>query len=514
MALSGFERKDGTLETSSKRNDENKIELTVVLFADEVKKGIDAAYKEAGKGRIPGFRPGKAPRLVLENHYGGKGYFQAQATDELVKNTFPLAIDREGFVPLDNPDFEELQLVEEGADYSYKLSFTVRPELELSSADPVQIELPSEEPTDEEIDAQVDTMLDYYVDFEDVTGRASKKGDIVYLEMLVRDGDERVEELSGDNLPYELGSGGMPDSFEKHLLKLKIEEKREFDFSFAKDDAESDDNKDSNKTLHAEVTLRQIKVKNKPELTDAWVKEKIEFDSVDEFKARIAESIRQQKSAELPPLKERLVVEELASRLVGEPSALLVNQTEQGIYRDFFNNLQRQNLSFDAFLANANITPDQFREDVKKQAVDAASQALALDALARSLSLTITDEELHEEFENSGAPDPAALYRDWKNNGRLSEIREGLLRMKAARHLNENAEVFEPGKKPAAKKAAKKAPAKKATEAKAEKSEKAEEPTAKAKKATEAEKTTAEKPTEKKTATKAKSAAKKAENND
>jgi trigger factor len=508
FALSGFERKDGTLETSSKRNDENKIELTVELSADEVKKGIDAAYKEAGKVRIPGFRPGKAPRLVLENHYGGKGYFQAQATDELVKSTFPLAIDGEGFVPLDNPDFEELELVEEGADYSYKLIFTVRPELELSSADPVQIELPSEEPTAEEIDAQVDTKLDYYVDFEDVTGRASKKGDVLYLEMVVRDGDERVEELSGDNLPYELGSGGMPESFEKHLLKLKIDEKREFDFSFSEDGTEDGDIK----TLHAEVTLHQLKVKNKPELTDAWVKEKIEFDSVDEFKARIAESIRQQKSADLPSLKERLVAEELASRLVGEPTDLLVTQTEQGIYRDFFNTLQRQNMNFDAFLASANITADQFRDDIKKQATEAATQALALDALARSQGFEITEEELREEFVGSGAPDPDALYKDWADNGRLSEIREGLLRMKAARHLNDTAEVFEPGKKPAAKKtAAKKAPAKKAAEAQDAKAEKAEKPAAKAAKA---DKATAEKPTEKKTATKAKSAAKKADNND
>ncbi|MDR1082759.1 MAG: trigger factor family protein, partial [Coriobacteriales bacterium] len=89
------------LETTSKRNDENTIELTVTIFADEVQRRIDAAYKKASKVRIPGFRPGKAPRRVLENHYGGHEYFQAQATDELVKETFPLAIDAEGHVPLD-----------------------------------------------------------------------------------------------------------------------------------------------------------------------------------------------------------------------------------------------------------------------------------------------------------------------------------------------------------------------------------------------------------------------------
>jgi trigger factor len=495
-----------TLETSSKRTDENKIELTVVLSAEEVKKGIDAAYKEAGKVRIPGFRPGKAPRLVLDNHYGGKGYFQAQATDELVKSTFSLAIDSENYVPLDEPNFEELELVEEDKDYTYTLSFTVRPILELSSTDPVQIELPSEEPTAEEIGDQIETMLEYYIDFEDVTDRGAKQGDVLYLEMLVTADGERVDELSGDSIPYELGSGGMPASFDAQLLKLKIDEKREFDFAFAEGELDWSEGK----APRAVVTLKQIKTKTKPELTDAWVKEKIEFDSVEEFKNRIAESIRQQKQSELPQLKERRVAEELTARLVGEPSAILVTQTEQGIYRDFFTSLQEQNTSFDGFLASAGITADQFREDVKKQATEAASQALALDALARALGFEITEEEIREEFDKSGAADPAKLYKTWRENGRLSEVSEGLLRIKAARHLTDTAEVFEPGKKPAAKKAATKKPAAKKAAAKKPTDDKA---AAKAEKtAAKDAKATTKKPTEKKTATKAKPAAKKADN--
>ncbi|MDR3036972.1 MAG: hypothetical protein LBU31_00970, partial [Coriobacteriales bacterium] len=143
-----------------------------------------------------------------------------------------------------------------------------------------------------------------------------------------------------------------------------------------------------------------------------------------------------------------LVSEELAARLLGEPTDVLVTQTEQGIYRDFFTSLQRSNQSFDAFLASKNTTPEAFREDVKRQAAQVTAQALALDALALHLALEITDEEIRAEFEASGAEDPDALFLQWKGNGRLSEVREGLLRMKAARHLNETAEVFEPGKKP------------------------------------------------------------------
>jgi trigger factor len=520
------------LEITSERNDENKIELTVTISADEVQKHIDAAYREAGKVRIRGFRPGKAPRRVLENYYGGKEYFQAQATDALVKETFPRAIDGEGHIPLDKPEIAELDLVKEHDDYTYSMSFTVRPVFELSSYEPIQIELPSEEPTPEEIEKQVDTMLDYYVDFEEITDRPAQQGDFLTLEMEVTGDDTHVEALSGDSIPYEMGSGSMPASFDEQLLGSAIDETREFDFDFSSEEADRIGMGESG-SAHCVVTVKGIRASVKPDLTDAWVREKIEFDSVEEFRARVADSIRQQKQTELASLKERLIFEELISRLQGEPTDMLVTQAEQGIYRDFFTSLQRNNQTFDGFLASAEITPEVFREDIRRQAVELTAQTLALDAFARHLGLEATDEEIRAEFNSSGTEDPEALYQQWANDGRLSEVREGLLRVKVARSLDEGAEIFEPGKKPVAKKqksAAKKASAEKASgqeapaeKASAEKKSAARQSPAKknadkttdkaAAKSADRTKSTAKKPREKKTATEVEPASGETDNN-
>ncbi|MDR2587257.1 MAG: trigger factor [Coriobacteriales bacterium] len=445
------------MEITSKRSDADVIELTVTIPADEVQKSIKTAYKEAGKVRIPGFRPGKAPRQVLENHYGGKEYFQAKATDELVNEKLPLAIDAEGHVPLDKPNVEELELVEEGSDYSFKASFTVRPILEVSSFDPLQIELPSEEATPEEIEQQLDTMLDYYADFAEVTDRPVEAGDFLILQIESTNGEERLEGLSGEAVPYQLGSGGLPASFDEHLIGAAIGETRTFDFSL---NPEADGEAADAGATHVVATVKEIKTRIKPELTDAWVKEKIEFESVDELKSRIADSIKGRKQSELASLKEQLITEELAARLVGEPPALLLAQTEQGIYRDFFTSLQRRNQNFDDFLANTGLSPDAFRENIHEQAVLFASQALALDAFARHLALEVTEDEIRQEFVESGVGDPEALYQEWKDNGRISELREGILRMKATQHINENVEVLAPGTKPAAAKTKTKSEAK------------------------------------------------------
>jgi FKBP-type peptidyl-prolyl cis-trans isomerase (trigger factor) len=364
------------LETSSKKLDDNKREITVTLTADEVQQEINAAYKTAGKNRIPGFRPGKAPRNVLENHYGGKEYFLMHATEELVRTNTPLAIDELNLVALASADYDEFDLVKEGEAFTFSFSVEVTPEFELSSYEPIQVEIPSAEPTDEEMQSQIDALLSYGTTL-----------------------DEEGNEI-------------------------------------------------------------------KPELTDAWVKEILEFPSVDEFKARISESIRFQKEQNLAELRDIRSSLELAERLVGEVPEALVRQTEQDNYRDLFNSLQRQHLTLDAYLENYGYTPETFRESMHVQAKNSAAIALALDAWARHNNLTATDEEIVEEFENSGAKDPKKLYEDWRENGRLSEIRQGITRMKASELMNEGVQVFEPGtltpqtpenkdeKKPAKKKAA------------------------------------------------------------
>ena len=452
------------METTSKRNDENKIELTITFSADEVQKKIDNVYKTAGKTRIPGFRPGKAPRRVLDNYYGGKTYFLAQATEDLIEGNLSIAIDQAGFVPLDKPDLSKVKIIEEGQDFILTTSFTVRPLLEISSYDPVQIELPGTDPTTEEIDNQIDVMLQYYMDYKDVTDRPIQEKDLVYLELDVKAGDKIIEALTGENIPYRLNTGSMPADFDEQLIGMKIGEKREFDFKLSPDDKTWMGDVES---AHAAATLHSIKEIAKPELTDEWVKEKLEFDSAQDFRNRIIESLRVRKRNEIEKLKEKLVLEELIARLEGEPPTILVTQLEQDMYRDFFSSLQENNQTLDAYLLSNNISAEVFRADVKKRATAFAAQGLALDAVARKLGLEATDVEIKDEFISSGAEDPEALYQKWKDNGRLSEIRESLLRIKASKYVVENAEVFEVGKKPTEKKAAKKAD-------KAEKPEKAE----------------------------------------
>jgi trigger factor len=461
-----------TVETTTKDLEGNKVQITVTIPASDVDKGVAAAYKEASRARIPGFRPGKAPRTVLDHTFGGKEYFLATATEDLVNETAPLAIDEHGYVALKSPEFaDDMPTVGEGADFVYDFTLEVTPSLELSNYDNVQIELPTSEASESEIEDHIKSLMDYYVDYQDVDSRGAIEGDLVSMKLTTTLDGEAMPGLDGQERVYEMGSSGMPEGFDGNIEGMKVGESKTFDVEVKNDMADAPAKP---QTMHCEVEVTRIRMKELPELTDAWVKETIEFDSVDELRTRVAESIKARKEADLPPLKDMLCSQRIAERLVGEVPEDLVSQTEQNNYRDFFNQLQRSQHTLDQYLMETGVTPDAFRESMHEEALENAKTALALDALARHLKMEATDEEVADEFTKAGVSDPEGLMENWRKQGRLSEIREGLLRMKASKYLVEHAEVFEPGTLPAQDDKADKAeakPKKKAAPKKAKKEE-------------------------------------------
>jgi trigger factor len=432
------------LKTTVTKLDDNRVEITATVPADVVDKKIAEIYKEAAQTRIKGFRAGKAPRKVLENHYGGKEYFLVNATEGLVNAQSPLAIDAENLVPLGSPDFGEdkIDWVEEGKDFIFKFTISVTPTFELSSYDPVTIEMPSTAATETEIKDQLDALLGYYTEFEPIEGRTAQAGDVVIL----KDIDATInglnfEPLVQDRFPYALGSGGLPAVFEAALTGANVGDIIDLEFEFD----EAFEGYELGEKVVYKAEVEQVTVQHNPELTDEWVKETLEYEGgVAELNERIVESIESQKASELGSEKEFLVARELSKRLEGEPPEDMVKQIEQDLFQDLFRMLQAQNVMLDAYLQQRGLDSEGLRDDMHRQAVENASTSLALDAVARHIGLEATEDEVFEEFVKSGSENPQSLFDNWQKNGRLSEIRQGILRVKASKHVNDTALTVEP----------------------------------------------------------------------
>lgn len=450
--------------------------LTVTIEAAEVDNRIKKTYRDFGKKyRFPGFRPGHVPRQVIDAQLGKEAVL-ASVTDDMLNETWPLAIDAADVYPISQPKFDDVEgLVEAGKDYVYSAEFDAKPEFELSSYEPVHVEVPFKTATEAEIDEQIEEIGKYYMDYVDAAANTKVKADsVVSIDLKGSDADgEEIESLAAEDRHYELGQGLFPAAFDEQLIGMKKGDQKTFEITVGEAPSMlTSVLQGKTDKVTFDVTLKAVKKGVVPEFTDEFAKEKLGFADMADLRARMGEQISAQKESVIPRILENNALFELQQRLQGEVPEAMAEDAERELLQSFFEQLQRQGGTLDAYLASQGITADKFRDDVKAQASDNVAQNLALDAWARHAGITVSDEEVEEEFKTSGAKDWKSVYADWKKNGRLHVVREGILRGKTLEAILKDADVEEvetpnasEKKAPAKKSSAKKSTAKKAAAA-------------------------------------------------
>ena len=425
--------------TTSIREEDGKTQVAIELTEQEVKKHIDSFFKDLAKNRIPGFRPGKAPRKVLERNFGGHEAIYAEITSDMVNEVLPLALDSKDVIFIDDPKLvdEKIESDEDGKPYTFEVYGEVAPKLTLTSVEPVEIEMPPATATDEEVEAQLESLRDYYYEFEEVD-RAAEEGDYAMMSIDAKADGVAVDALNSPSRLVELGSDALPKELTDQVLGMKKDETKEFDFEVAEDDEQLADFK--GKTIHAEITVSKVQTKELPTLDEEFAK-RIGFDTLEQTREEIANQINSQRERQLPELKERRCVEALAKRIEGEIPESYINYSRDEVLREFFNNLQSAGITFDQFLAQRGISADEFHADLDDEAKENAEQSLALDALFEARGMELTDADIDEQFQV--VDDPAAARKSWEESGRMSLLREGIRRSKAAQWLIDNATVTE-----------------------------------------------------------------------
>ena len=447
------------METSAKRLENNKVEVTVTVDAKSVDKAIAGAYKDvAHKYRFPGFRPGKAPRPVIDSQVG-RANVLAQATETLVNDVEPSVRNAEDIVPVGDPNFPEPSSVESGKDFTFKVVYGVRPELKLSSFDPVEITLPSEEATEAEIDRQVETFRGYFGKYEDIEGRAVEADVFVYIKC---QGGENAESLKFDNRLYKLGSGSMPAGFDEGLLGMKPGDAKTIEFEVPQPEPKEGEEAPEPKKATVDVTLNRLVEHVLPELTDEFAKKNFGFDDVAAMREAVSKEIGQQKQQAMPQLKENRVTGALAQRLEGEPTPEFTQTVFQELGQNFLTQLQQQGQTLDSWLRMSGISMQAFMADLNRQASDIARESLALDALVAEKGFDCTDEDVDNEFKNAGVADWEATKAEFVEDGRIPAIRVSIRRNKAIDWLLETAQVTISDDAPEAPAKAEEEPAKKA----------------------------------------------------
>ncbi|MCF6413959.1 trigger factor [Collinsella ihumii] len=409
-----------------------KLTATVTIPAADVDAAIKKAYREAAKKyRFPGFRAGHAPRPVIDNMLGAQAVL-AQATNDLIGANEADVLNELDIVPVKAGNYDNVDnIVADHEDYVYTIEFQLRPSCELTSYDPVEIEMPPAEVTEGEIDAQIEMLMGYHATFNDAE-RAVQNGDYVTVDI---ENVKNAEALAGEGRMIVVGSGNLPAAFDEGLVGMNVDETKEISWTPEVEGAEE---------ASVKVTVKSVKERVLPELTDEFAKESFGFDDIAAMRDAVKTELDADKSSKLPGIKENRAVAKLAERLELEK---VDEDYEQSVFselgQNFLQSLSGRGMTLDSWLKMSNMSTEAFLADLHHQADDVARESLALDALARQLNIEVTDEDVDAEFERAGIQDVAASKAAFLSEGRMPAVRDSIRRSKAVDWLVDTAVVTE-----------------------------------------------------------------------
>jgi len=367
----------------------NKVKLSVEVDEQEFESAVDAAFKKIARDvRIPGFRPGKAPRRVLESHIGA-GAGRAQALNDALPEYYSDAVVANEVDVIAPPEIEITDGQESGT-VKFDAIVEVRPVITVSGYADLSVEIPAPTPSDEEIDAQLERFRNQYGDLE-VVERAADTGDYVTIDIEGSQNDEVLEGLVASAYLYEVGSAGIVPELDEQLAGVSAGDTRSFDAAHPNGEEED--------PLHFEVTVTEVKAKVLPELNDEFAAQASEFETMAAWRDDIVTRMTEVRKAQSQMIVREKIGEALAELVPDElPEPLIAAEMNERL-QDMAMRLQAQGLSLDQWLQFSGTDTEQFLDELKTTADRSARVDLALRAIALAEAIEVLEEDLDLEFE-------------------------------------------------------------------------------------------------------------------
>jgi len=414
----------------------NLVRLSVEIDEPEFDRAlVDVAKTLASQVRVPGFRPGKVPRKVLEARMGGAGALRAEALRESLPDFYARAVVDSEIDPIASPEID-ITAGEESGGVSFDAVVQVRPVVSIPGYDGLQVTLPGLRVSDEDVDGQVNRLRENDAELESV-GRPATDGDLVSIDLHGSDASG-AEVVGIDDYLYEVGSGTITPELDVELRGTKTGAILAFT-------SPAPGNEDE--IISFRVLVKDVKVKKLPEPTDEWASESSEFATVAELRADISERMARVKLMQSQLALREKTVEAVAALVDdGDVPEVLVDSEVNERLHDLQHRLETQKLGLGEYLQATGRTPDDLLAAVRVDAQRAVKADLALRALAEAEKLSVSDDELDAEIAGMAQrmeTSAAGLRRQLDTAGRTGAVRSELRKGKALQWLLDHVELFD-----------------------------------------------------------------------
>lgn len=411
---------------------ENEATLKITAPAAEVNAGYKkAVQKIADQANIPGFRKGKAPRAIIEMHYGKEAVKQ-EAFEIVANKAYSEALDQEKLIPVSDPKVEE-STFEEGKDMELTIKVTLKPDPELGEYKGLHVEKKEVEVTDEQVDAQIKDMMGR--DAKMVVaeeGAVIEKGDFAIIDFAGTVDGEPFSGGEGKGYPLEVGSNSFIPGFEDQLVGLSKGDSTDVEVTFPEDYFVKDL---AGKEAIFKVNIQDVKRKELPELNDEYVASKTDFKTVEELRANYKE--RMQKAAEANAKAEyehELIDLAVANAKFSVPEIMIEDKISQMV-EEMKMSLESRKMSLDMYMQYTGLDMAKIRENQRPVAEENVKTDLVLDAIAKAEDIQVdmadVDAEIAAISAQHGAS-PEEVKKIIKGNGTMGLLLANILRRKAA----------------------------------------------------------------------------------
>jgi trigger factor len=409
--------------------------LTLTLAEDELESAKEEAARKLSQDmKIKGFRPGKAPRAVVERMVGGAA-LRSEAIDVALPGAVGDALSDTELAPVTTPRVEDMRDLEDGG-VEIDVRITLWPTVDTvpDFVDrKIEVELPTVE--GEEIDDQMDRLRSQFAELEDVK-RAADEGDFVMINITALDGDTTIADASADDLLYEVGSHSFLGGLDELVAGSSAGDIRKGPGTLPPGFA------DHEGEVTLSVLVKGVKGKKLPEVTNEWVSDITEFETIEELRAQLEESLYTMKLSATGQQFRDSVVEQGVAELDLELPEPLIDAEMEASFHNLSHRLESQGIDLGTYLQITGQDQESFLAELRERAIQTIKTRILLEAVAERDEMSVEDDELDDmiaDLAASSEQDEDSVRKALVESGQVVALAGDILRRKALNHILEQA---------------------------------------------------------------------------
>ncbi|OAN38742.1 trigger factor [Mycolicibacterium iranicum] len=401
-----------------------RVRINVEVPFAELEPDIDKAFKQLAKQiRLPGFRPGKAPRKLLEARVG-RGAVLEQVVNDALPARYSEAITSESLQPIGQPEIEVTKL-EDNEELVFTAEVDVRPEIDLPDLKALKITVDPVKVTDEDVDAEIEALQKR---FGTLTGvdRPAENGDFVSIDLSATVDGEDVPEAKTEGLSHEIGSGQLIEGLDEAIIGLKTDESKTFTTTLVAGEH-------AGREAEVTVTVKSVKVRELPELDDEFAQLASEFDTIEELKADLRGKVDRVKTVQqAEAIRDKAIEVLLEQTEIPLPEAVVQAQVDDTLH-NAIHGLDHDEDRFAETLKEQGTSREEFDTDNRTNAEKAIKTQLLMDAIADELEIQVGQNDITERLvlmSRQYGLEPQQLLQMLQQNNQLpamfADVRRGL----------------------------------------------------------------------------------------